>query len=64
MDHDFMGHEGQTVPHMDDDFLDLVTSRYVELYEKVTGSDFNGDASSTPLNRIEKAVEDWLAKNQ
>ena len=62
MDHDFMGLEGQTTPHMDDDFLNLVTSRYVELYEKVTGSKFEGDASSTPLDRIEKAVEDWLAK--
>ncbi|MBI49009.1 MAG: phosphoribosylaminoimidazolesuccinocarboxamide synthase [Crocinitomicaceae bacterium] len=64
MDHDFMGLEGQTTPHMDDDFLNLVTSRYVELYEKVTGSKFEGDASSTPLDRIEKAVEDWLAKRQ
>ena len=64
MDNDFMGLESQTVPHMDDDFLNLVTSRYVELYEKVTGSDFKGDSSSTPLDRIEKAVEDWLAKNQ
>ena len=62
MDHDFMGLEGQTVPHMDDNFLNLVTSRYVELYEKVTGSEFSGDASSTPLERIEKAVEEWLEK--
>ena len=23
MDHDFMGLEGQTVPHMDDNFLNL-----------------------------------------
>ncbi|MAO46195.1 MAG: phosphoribosylaminoimidazolesuccinocarboxamide synthase [Crocinitomicaceae bacterium] len=64
MDHDFMGLEGQTVPHMDDNFLNLVTSRYVELYEKVTGSEFSGDSSSTPLERIEKAVEKWLEENK
>ena len=64
MDHDFMGLEGQTVPHMDDDFLNLVTTRYVELFDKVTGTSFSGDASSTPLDRIENAVEEWLAKRQ
>ena len=64
MDHDFMGLKGQTVPHMDDNFLNLVTSRYVELYEKVTGSEFSGDSSSTPLERIEKAVEKWLEENK
>jgi phosphoribosylaminoimidazole-succinocarboxamide synthase len=62
MSHDFMGLEGQTVPQMDEDFLNLVTSRYVELYEKITGSKFTGDSSSEPLKRIEKAVEEWLAK--
>jgi len=62
MSHDFMGLEGQAVPQMDDDFLKLVTSRYVELYEKITGSKFTGDSSSEPLKRIEKAVEEWLAK--
>jgi phosphoribosylaminoimidazole-succinocarboxamide synthase len=62
MSHDFMGLEGETVPEMDDEFLNLVTSRYIELYEKITGSDFKGDSSNDPLVRIEKAVEEWLAK--
>lgn len=36
----FMGKEGQTVPEMTDDFVQLVTNRYVELYEIVTGDKF------------------------
>lgn len=64
MSNDFMGLEGQTVPNMDPDFINLVTSRYVELYEKVTGSEFNGESSATPLDRIENAVETWLAERK
>ena len=61
MDHDFMGKDGQTPPDMDDAFLDTVTTRYVELYEKVTGQAFKGDPHPDPLARVEAAVETWLA---
>lgn len=64
MSKDFMGLEGQTVPNMDSDFINLVTSRYVELYEKVTGSKFDGDTSEKPLDRIENAVEKWLEERK
>lgn len=64
MDHDFMGKDGQTPPHMDDAFLDTVTTRYVELFEKVTGKPFQGDAQDDPLARVEAAVEAWLAQHR
>ena len=48
---------------MDDAFLDTVTKRYVELYEKVTGKMFEGDAQEDPLARVESAVEAWLAQH-
>ena len=57
MAHDFMGKEGQMPPHMDNDFLDTVTQRYVELYEKVTGMDFQGDDHPDPHTRVAEAVE-------
>ncbi len=38
--HDFMGKEGQQVPEMTDDFVQLVSDRYIELYEKITGKPF------------------------
>jgi phosphoribosylaminoimidazole-succinocarboxamide synthase len=36
----FMGKEGQQVPVMDDDFVTIVSKRYIHLYERVTGKTF------------------------
>ena len=36
----FMGKEGQTVPEMSDDWVDTISKRYIELYEKVIGKPF------------------------
>ncbi len=36
----FMGKEGQTVPEMTDEWVDIISKRYIELYEKVIGSTF------------------------
>jgi phosphoribosylaminoimidazole-succinocarboxamide synthase len=36
----FMGKEGQTVPAMPDDWINVISNRYIELYEKVIGEPF------------------------
>jgi len=36
----FMGKEGQTVPEMNDEWVDTISKRYIELYEKVIGEKF------------------------
>lgn len=36
----FMGKEGQTVPVMTDEWVQTISERYIELYEKVTGEKF------------------------
>ncbi|TAJ54374.1 MAG: phosphoribosylaminoimidazolesuccinocarboxamide synthase [Chitinophagaceae bacterium] len=36
----FMGKEGQTVPVMSDEWIDTISQRYIELYEKVIGKKF------------------------
>lgn len=36
----FMGKEGQTVPEMTDDWVETISKRYIELYEKVIGKPF------------------------
>ncbi|HSB92763.1 MAG TPA: phosphoribosylaminoimidazolesuccinocarboxamide synthase [Flavitalea sp.] len=36
----FMGKEGQQVPEMPDDWIDTISKRYIELYEKVIGEKF------------------------
>ncbi|MDE3254103.1 MAG: phosphoribosylaminoimidazolesuccinocarboxamide synthase, partial [Bacteroidota bacterium] len=37
---DFMGKEGQTVPQMTDEWVETISKRYIELFEKVTGHSF------------------------
>jgi phosphoribosylaminoimidazole-succinocarboxamide synthase len=36
----FMGKEGQTVPAMSDEWVETISKRYIELFEKVIGSTF------------------------
>lgn len=37
---DFMGKEGQQVPEMSEDWVNTISKRYIELYEKVVGKPF------------------------
>ena len=37
----FMGKEGQTVPEMSDEWIQIISNRYIELYEKLIGEKFN-----------------------
>jgi phosphoribosylaminoimidazole-succinocarboxamide synthase len=43
---DFMGKEGQTVPEMSDEWIETISKRYIELYEKVIGVSFHPQALS------------------
>jgi phosphoribosylaminoimidazole-succinocarboxamide synthase len=40
IENNFMGKEGQTVPEMSDEWVDTISKRYIELYEKVIGEKF------------------------
>jgi len=42
----FMGKEGQTVPSMSDEWVQIISQRYIELYEKVIGEPFKPDQLS------------------
>jgi len=37
---EFMGKEGQTVPEMSDEWVETISNKYIELYEKLTGHSF------------------------
>lgn len=37
---EFMGKTGQTVPEMTDDWVETISQRYIELFEKLTGTSF------------------------
>jgi phosphoribosylaminoimidazole-succinocarboxamide synthase len=52
----FMGKEGQTVPEMTDAFVNQVSERYIELYEKVTGNTFVKGDYAQILSRIQSSI--------
>jgi phosphoribosylaminoimidazole-succinocarboxamide synthase len=60
MDNGFQGKDGQQVPVMDDDFVNLVSERYIELYENITGQKFErADVSNVP-SRVESNISKFL----
>jgi len=46
IENNFMGKEGQTVPPMSDEWVNTISKRYIELYEKVIGSAFKPEQPS------------------
>ena len=46
MEHGFQGLEGQQMPHMPASFVELVSERYIDLYQRLTGKTF--DKSENP----------------
>lgn len=58
----FQGLEGQTVPEMSDDYITLVSERYIELYENITGESFVKAELSNIQNRIERNILKYLAE--
>jgi len=58
----FQGLEGQKIPVMPDEFVNIVTERYIELYEKITGKQFQKSDTSNITDRIENNVKAFLAE--
>lgn len=56
----FQGLEGQTMPFMPDEFVQTITDRYIELYERITGKDFVKSDTSDIQARIQKNVDAYL----
>ena len=62
MENGFQGKDGQSVPEMTDDFVDSVSKRYIELYEKVSGEKFAKSDQLDVEKRIQKNVDSFLNK--
>jgi phosphoribosylaminoimidazole-succinocarboxamide synthase len=56
----FQGLEGQTIPDMPEDFVNLVTDRYIELFEKISGRKFEKADNSDITARIQQNVVAYL----
>ncbi|MFZ9943501.1 MAG: phosphoribosylaminoimidazolesuccinocarboxamide synthase [Bacteroidia bacterium] len=58
----FQGLEGQSVPPMDDAIVQMVSDRYIELYENIRGEKFVKDVSSDVRTRVEENVKKALGQ--
>ena len=57
---DFQGLEGQSIPHMSNEYIKTVSDRYIELYENITGEPFKKADVSNIQKRIESNVLNYL----
>lgn len=53
MENGFQGKDGQTVPEMTDEVVNMISDRYIELYEQVTG---------TVFIKEDLSEEEWMEK--
>ena len=60
MENGFQGKEGQQMPDMPDEFVDQISNRYIELYERVTGNEFIPAATNDIASRIAGNVKSFL----
>jgi phosphoribosylaminoimidazole-succinocarboxamide synthase len=56
----FQGKDGQSVPEMSDEWVNEISERYIELYEKVAGEKFIKHDVSDVMNRVEKNIIGFL----
>jgi len=56
IDNNFQGKAGQQIPAMTDEWLNLISDRYIELYEVMTGEKFIKTDYTNILARIESSI--------
>jgi phosphoribosylaminoimidazole-succinocarboxamide synthase len=56
----FQGKQGQKVPEMNDEYVNQVSERYIELYEKITGEKFHRADISNVSERIDRNCRAFL----
>jgi len=56
IDNGFQGKDGQQVPEMDEEKVNSISERYIELYEKITGNKFAKSDNLNTSDRVEQNV--------
>lgn len=56
MQNGFQGKEGQLIPEMPEDFVNEVSERYIQLFEKITGLTF----VKSPIENLTQILNDFL----
>lgn len=62
IERNFQGKTGQVMPQMPDEFVKLVSDRYIELYENITGDKFIKEDSVDINERIGKNINNFLSE--
>jgi phosphoribosylaminoimidazole-succinocarboxamide synthase len=60
----FQGLEGQRIPEMTSEKINQISNRYIELYEKFTGSTFLKANTEKISLRIEDNILNWIKLNK
>lgn len=60
MEHNFQGRAGDVLPQINDDFIQQVSERYIELYEHITAEKFEKANNLNILDRIEKNINSFI----
>ncbi len=60
MINNFQGLEGQNIPEISDEVVEMVSNRYIELYEKLLGEKFIKPKNNNILNRIQENLKEYL----
>ncbi len=64
MENGFQGKKDQLVPKMTTDVVDAISNRYIELYEIITGKDFQKPKKELSItNRIKQNILSSLELN-
>jgi len=61
MDNNFQGKDGQVMPDMPDDFVEVVSKRYIQLFELITGQNFEKRSYENVEQQIYDAVVSEVA---
>jgi phosphoribosylaminoimidazole-succinocarboxamide synthase len=61
MENGFQGKDGQKIPEMNKEFVESVSNRYIELFEKVSGTKFEKPDFKNPLERIKRNVLEFFS---
>tara|TARA_E500000178_G_C17026479_1_gene758254 strand:+ start:612 stop:1565 length:954 start_codon:yes stop_codon:yes gene_type:complete len=62
IENNFQGQEGEEIPELSDMFIDSISKRYIELYEKLTGNQFQKRSYDEIEKTIESRVNQFIAE--
>jgi phosphoribosylaminoimidazole-succinocarboxamide synthase len=60
IENNFQGKEGQQVPEMTDEIVRSISDRYIELYEQITGEQFEYADQEDVIARVENNIQSAL----